>query len=152
MQVEVNTVRDYLDALPEERRAVIERLRDVILANLPEGFAEQIAYGMISYVVPLSRYPKGYHVKKGEPLPFLSLASQKNHVALYHMGLYGNRALEDWFTAEYARRVPTKLDLGKSCIRFKNPAHIPYDLVAEMCQKLTVDDYIQLYEGALKRS
>lgn len=151
MQYDVTTVQDYLAALPEDRRPVIERLRDVILANLPEGFAEQIAYGMITYVVPLSRYPKGYHVKKDVPLPFLSLSSQKNHIALYHMGLYGNQALEDWFVSEYARRVPTKLDLGKSCIRFKNPAHIPYELIAELCQKVTVEDYIRFYEGAVKR-
>lgn len=107
---------------------------------------------MISYVVPLSRYPKGYHVKKDEPLHFLSLASQKNHIALYHMGLYGNQALLEWFTEAYAKRVPTKLDMAKSCIRFKNSNQIPYDLIAELCQKITVDEYINFYELALKRS
>jgi hypothetical protein len=101
--------------------------------------------------VPLSRYPQGYHVKKGEPLPFLSLASQKNHIALYHMGLYGNQEMEAWFVKEYADRVPTKLDMGKSCIRFKNPDHIPYDLIAELCQKMTVDEYVNAYEKSLKR-
>lgn len=148
----MTTVQEYLTALPEERKPVIKKLREVIVANLPEGFAEQIAYGMISYVVPLSRYPQGYHVKKGEPLPFLSLASQKNHIALYHLGLYQNQALEGWFINEYAQRVPTKLDMGKSCIRFKNPDHIPYELIAELCQKITVYDYIHLYEQAVNRS
>jgi len=151
MQYDVDTVDQYIAALPEDRKAVIQKLRKVILANLPEGYEEQIAYGMIGYVVPLSRYPKGYHAKEGEPLPFLSLASQKNHIALYHMGLYGNQGLEEWFVEEYADRVPTKLDMGKSCIRFKNPDHIPYDLIAELCQKITVDEFIHAYETAQKR-
>ena len=152
MQYEVNTVKEYIEALPEDRKPVIEKLRQVILSNLPDGFEEQISYGMIGYVVPLSRYPQGYHVKNNEPLPFLALASQKNHIAAYHMGLYGNQALEAWFINEYAQRVPTKLDMGKSCIRFKNPDHIPYDLIAELCQKITVDEYINAYEQAVKRS
>jgi len=138
MQYDVKTVGQYLAAIPEDRKAVIEKLRKVILANLPEGYEEQISYGMIGYVVPLSRYPQGYHAKAGEPLPFLSLASQKNHIALYHMGLYEDPELEKWFVKEYADQVPTKLDMGKSCIRFKNPDHIPYDLIAELCQKMTV--------------
>jgi uncharacterized protein YdhG (YjbR/CyaY superfamily) len=152
MQYEVNTVQEYIEALPEDRKPVIKKLRQVILANLPEGFEEQISSGMIGYVVPLSRYPQGYHVKKNEPLPFLALASQKNHIAVYHLGLYGNQALEAWFVKAYTQRVPTKLDMGKSCIRFKNPDHIPYDLIAELCQKITVDEYIAAYEQALKRS
>jgi uncharacterized protein YdhG (YjbR/CyaY superfamily) len=151
MQYEVKTVEEYLAALPEERRPAVEKLRKVILSNLPEGFEEQISYGMIGYVVPLSRYPQGYHAKKSEPLPFLSLASQKNHIALYHMGLYGKPVMEEWFVREYAERVPTKLDMGKSCIRFKKPDQIPYDLIAELCQKMTVDEFIELYESSLKR-
>ena len=94
MNYNVSSVEEYLTIIPENRRHIIESLRSVILSNLPEGFSEQISYGMISYVVPLSRYPKGYHVKKDEPLPFLSLASQKNHIALYHMGLYGDAEIE----------------------------------------------------------
>jgi len=151
MQYDVNSIEEYLAAVPEDRKPVMEKLRKVILDNLPEGFEEQLSYGMIGYVVPLSRYPKGYHVKEGEPLPFISLASQKNHIALYHMGLYGKPEVEEWFVKEYAERVPTKLDMGKSCIRFKNPDHIPYDLVAELCQKMAVDEYIQAYETALNR-
>jgi uncharacterized protein YdhG (YjbR/CyaY superfamily) len=151
MQYDVNSIEEYIAAVPEDRKPVMEKLRKVILDNLPEGFEEQLSYGMIGYVVPLSRYPKGYHVKEGEPLPFISLASQKNHIALYHMGLYGKPEVEEWFVKEYAERVPTKLDMGKSCIRFKNPDHIPFDLVAELCQKMTVDEYIHAYETALKR-
>ena len=152
MQYSVNSVTEYIEALPEDRKPVIEKLRNVILSNLPKGFEEQISYGMIGYVVPLSLYPKGYHAKKGEPLPFLALASQKNYIALYHMGLYGNPELEEWFTEEYAARMPAKLDMGKSCIRFKNPNHIPYDLIAELCQKITVDEYISQYEKSINRS
>ena len=149
MQYDVKSVEEYIAALPEDRKPIIEKLRNVILENLPEGYEEQLSYGMIGYVVPLSRYPAGYHVNKDEPLPFLSLASQKNHIALYHMGLYGNPVLEEWFTEEYAKRVPTKLDMGKSCIRFKNPKHIPYELVAELCQKIAVDEFISIYEKSL---
>ena len=151
MQYDVNTVEEYIAALPDDRKSVIEKLRNVILKNLPEGYNEQLSYGMIGYVVPLSRYPKGYHAKEGEPLPFLSLASQKNHIALYHMGLYGKPELEEWFVKAYADRVPTKLDMGKSCIRFKNPDHIPYDLVAELCHKMSVDEFIAIYEDSLQK-
>lgn len=138
---DLNTVKGYSALLP---------LRNVILANLPDGFLEHVSNGMINYVVPLSIYPQGYHAKKGEPLPFISLASQKNHIALYHMGLYDNQEVEKWFVAEYARRVSTKLDMGKSCIRFKNPDTIPYELIAELCQKITVDDYIRFYESSVR--
>ncbi len=152
MQYDVNSVEEYLEALPEDRKPVVARLREVILSNLPEGFEEQLSYGMIGFVVPLSRYPEGYHAKKGEPLPFLALASQKNYVALYHMGLYGDPKLEAWFVKEYAEQVPTKLDMGKSCIRLKNPDHIPYDLIAELVQQMTVDEYIGIYEKSMNRN
>lgn len=148
MKYEANTVNDYISKLTDDRKEVIEKLREVILTNLPDGFEEGISYNMISYVVPLSRYPAGYHVKANEPLPFISIASQKNHIAIYHLGLYGDPGLEAWFSSEYAKQVPTKLDMGKSCIRFKNPTHIPYDLVAELCRKMTVDEYIKQYESA----
>jgi uncharacterized protein YdhG (YjbR/CyaY superfamily) len=151
MQYDVDSVEEYIAALPEDRKPAIEKLRKIILENLPEGFEEQLSYGMIGYVVPFSIYLKGYHAKEGEPLPFIYLASQKNHIALYHMGLYGKPKLEKWFVKEYADWVPTKLDMGKSCIRFKNPDHIPYDLVAELVQKMTVDEYIQAYETAQNR-
>lgn len=151
MQYHVSSIEEYIAALPENRRPVIEKLRNIVILNLPCEYEEVLSSGMISYVVPLSRYPKGYHVKKDEPLPFLAIASQKNHVALYHMGLYMNRAVEEWFVEEYGNRVFNKLDMGKSCIRFRNPDIIPYDLIAELCRKITVDEYIGLYEQSLNR-
>jgi hypothetical protein len=147
MQYNVDNVSAYIEALPDNRKPVIEKLRRIILTNLPAGFSEEMSSGMIGYVVPLSRYPKGYHVQTGLPLPFLALASQKNYVALYHLGLYAVEALEKWFREEYGKRVRSKLDMGRSCIRLKNLADIPYDLIAELCRKTTVDDYIQLYEN-----
>lgn len=147
MQYDAATVDEYIANLPDDRKNVVRKLHDVILANLPKGFEEYISYGMISYVVPLSRYPKGYHTKKNEPLPFMGLASQKNHIAVYHMGMYGDKTLEEWFIKEYANRATKSLDMGKSCIRFRNPADIPYELIGELCTRITVDDYIKAYEA-----
>lgn len=146
MHYDANDVKTYIDALPDDRKTVIEKLRNIIKASLPAGFEESFAYGMIAYVVPLSIYPAGYHAKKGEPLPFLALASQKHYVALYHMGLYADLSLFSWFTDEYAKRAIGKLDMGKSCIRFKKLEQIPYELIGELCRKISVDDYIQTYE------
>lgn len=151
MDHDIKSVKEYLERLPEERREAVERLREMILANLPKGFEETISYGMISYVVPHSIYPKGYHVNPEEPLPFISLASQKNHIAVYHSGIYMIPELEEWFRDEYARRVDTKLDMGKSCIRFRNPKKIPYDLLVELMNKVSVEEYVDLYERSLSR-
>ena len=151
MQTKVSSIEEYLQSLTVERRLIIEQLQTVISDNLPYGFKEQLAYDMITYVVPLSRYPNGYHVTKDQPLPFISLASQKNHIALYHMGIYGNKELEDWFVEEYKTRMSTKLDMGKSCIRFKNINTIPYGLIAELCRKMSVEEYIKIYERALNK-
>ena len=148
MNDNVDNVTEYIEALPDDRRKIIQKLRVVIQENLPAGFEEALQYDMISYVVPFSLYPPGYHAKKGEPLPFISLASQKKHIALYHMGLYGDPNVEKWFVEEYAKRVPRKLDMGKSCIRFKNMAQIPYELIGELCGKISVQDYIEIYEKA----
>ena len=149
MKDDIRTVEDYLEALPSDRKEVITKLRKIIQENLPEGFEEYFSYGMIGYVVPLSLYPRGYHAKKGEPLPFLSLASQKNYIALYHMGLYAKDEVEEWFRTEYAKSTSSKPDMGKSCIRFKNMRNIPYDLIAELCSKVTAKEYIVAYEKAL---
>ncbi|MFH5834726.1 DUF1801 domain-containing protein [Proteiniclasticum sp. C24MP] len=151
MNRSAETVKDYLDHLPEERRAPIEKLRKTILEHLPEGFEETVSYGMIGYVVSLERYPEGYHASEGEPLPFMNLASQKNHIALYHMGLYAKPGLEEWFREEYEKRVTPKLDMGKSCIRLKKMDQIPYDLIGELSEKITVEDYIKAYEEAMKK-
>lgn len=151
MQFDVHTVDEYIAALPEDDRAAIVQLRKAILQNLPEGFEERLSYGMIGYVVPLSVYPKGYHVKKGEPLLFIAIASWKHHISLYHMGLYGDHELARWFEKEYAARIPIKLDMGKSCIRFRNQQHIPFSLIGELCRKISVAEYIAIYEQSLAR-
>jgi len=146
MKLNNESVSDYLEAVPAERKDAFNKLRQVILTNLPQGFQEEMSYGMIGYVVPHSLYPAGYHCDTKLPLPFVSIASQKNFVALYHLGIYADKNLLNWFVAEFPKHSPLKLDMGKSCIRFKNPDKIPFDLIAQLMQKVTVDDFIQLYE------
>lgn len=150
MHSDAETVHAYLDELPEERKEAMKKLRDVILKNLPEGFEEEMSSGMIGYVVPLRIFPSGYHASKGEPLPFMSLASQKNYIALYHMGLYAKPELEKWFRDEYKKRVSAKPDMGKSCIRLKKMEDIPYDLISELCKKITPYEYVEAYKEALE--
>jgi len=150
MQYEVTTPDEYIKAIPEERRAIMQRLRDTIKENLPDGFAEVINYKMIGYVVPHSLYPNGYHCDPKLPLPFINIASQKNYIALYHSGIYASTVIMDWFVAEYPKYVSTKLDMGKSCVRFKKIDQIPYNLIAELCQKLTPQQWIDLYESSIK--
>lgn len=146
-----NTPEDYIKQLPEDRRKPIEQLRNVILTNLPKGFREGIGYGMIAYVVPHSIYPDGYHCNPKTPLPFINLASQKNFIALYHMGLYANKELYDWFVGEYPKHCKTKLDMGKSCVRFKKMEDIPFDLIGILATKMTPEEWIALYESNLKK-
>lgn len=141
---------EYLDALSPERKEPMERLVATIRANLPDGFEEVINYGMPGWVVAHSIYEPGYHVNPELPLPFLSLASQKSHIALYHMGVYSSPPLKDWFVGAYAERCATKLDMGKSCIRFKKMAGIPYELLGELCSKMSPQQWIALYEAQLK--
>ena len=147
MQSNAITVEDYLKEVPPERQAHFNQLRDVILANLPEGYVEQMGYGMIAYVVPHELYPAGYHCNPELPLPFVNIASQKNFIALYHMGIYSSPKILDWFVAEYPNHCKLKLDMGKSCIRFKKAEQIPFDLIAELMQKVTVADCISIYEA-----
>ncbi len=142
------TVEAYLNSLPEERKLPMMNLRNIILKSIPKGFKEEMSYGMIGYVVPHSLYPKGYHCSPELPLPFLSIASQKNFIAIYHMGMYEKPELLNWFTNEYAQRVKGKLDMGKSCIRFKKPENIPFDLIGELASKMTTKDWIDTYENA----
>lgn len=151
MQSDTKTVAAYMEALPEERKEPMNRLRQIILDNLPKGFEETINYKMLGYVVPHSLYPAGYHCDTRLPLPFMNLASQKNFIAVYHMGIYTDPELMEWFTAEYPKHVSTKLDMGKSCIRFKNVKKIPYDLIQELVTKMTVERWIELYEANIKR-
>ncbi len=147
MQSDAKTVDEYIEKLPDDRREAIKSLRKAILENIPEGFIETMGYGMIGYVVPHSTYPKGYKTDPKLPLPFISLASQKNYIALYHMGVYSSPGLLDWFTDEYAKIKNFKLDMGKGCIRFKNPDKIPYTLISELVSKISVKDWISLYES-----
>lgn len=141
----------YIQELTPDRKDVIGKLRQVILDNLPDGFEETMNYGMIGYVVPHSRYPAGYHCTPELPLPFMSLASQKNHIGFYHMGIYADPELMEWFTSEYPKYSSRKLDMGKSCIRFKNMKDIPYKLIGELVGKVKVADWIAQYEKNIKR-
>ncbi len=151
MQSSAKTVDAYIKSLPTDRIEPLSKLRKVILDNLPSGFAEVMSYGMIGYVVPLSKYPDGYHCNPELPLPFINIASQKNFIALYHMGLYGDPKFLKWFTDEYAKQVKGKLDMGKSCIRFKKPEQIPFKLVGELVAKISPEKWIDLYEKNLKQ-
>ena len=151
MRIEARTVSEYVKQVPQERKRTFNKLRKTIKDNLPKGFVEIINYGMIGYVVPHSLYPDGYHCNSDLPLPFAGLASQKNFIGFYHMGIYADKKLYTWFTKEYAKRVSHKLDMGKSCIRLKKLDDIPYDLIAELMQKTTVADWIARYEKSLKR-
>jgi len=151
MQSSAQTVNEYLESLPADRKDVLTKLQKILLQKLPPGFEERMSYGMMGYVVPHSTFPAGYHCDPKLPLPFLNIASQKNFIALYHMGLYSDKNLHDWFIAEYPKHAKTKLDMGKSCIRFKKPDDIPYDLIAELATKVTVENCIALYQSAFKR-
>lgn len=151
MQSKAKTATEYINELPEERKKVIRNIRKEIKKNLPKGFKEVMSYGMIGYVVPHSLYSKGYHVNPELPLPFMSLASQKNYVSFYHMGLYSGNSLYDWFVKEYPKHSKTKLDMGKCCVRFKKMDNIPYKLIGEMCGKITPQKWIDIYESAIKQ-
>ena len=151
MQSKATIPEQYINELPEDRKEVIKKLRKTILDNLPEGFEECMNYGMLGYVVPHSIYPDGYHCDPKTPLPFINLASQKNHIGFYHMGIYSDPKLLEWFTLEFPKHVPGKLDMGKSCIRFKNPAKIPFELLGELVSKVSVKDWIQRYESVIKK-
>lgn len=151
MQIFADTPDQYVAQLPDDRKVAINALRQTIMENLPPGFEEAVGYGMIGYVVPHSLYPAGYHCDPKQPLPFMGMASQKNFVAVYHMGIYADPTLLDWFTAEYAKRVKGKLDMGKSCIRFKKPHEIPLELIGDLAKQMTVEEWIALYEKGLKR-
>lgn len=151
MQSKAKTVGEYINELPAERKTAINQLRKAILKNLPKGFKEEMNYGMIGYVVPHSMYAPGYHCDPKLPLPFMNIASQKNFISLYHMGLYADNDLMKWFVEEFAKHSPVKLNMGKSCTRFKKPEHIPYNLIGELATKMSVKDWIKLYEKKFKK-
>lgn len=145
------TVEQYLNELPADRQEPVHKLRETILKNLPKGFKEAMGYGMIGYVVPHSIYPAGYHCDPKQALPFASIASQKNFIAFYHMGIYAQPELLKWFVDEYPKHSKLKLDMGKSCIRFKKPDQIPFKLIGELVKKISVKEWINIYESNLKR-
>jgi len=151
MKANGTTVKEILTNVPEERAEAFNRLHETIIENLPEGFEAAISYGGLGYVVPHSLYPSGYHCKPEEPLPFAGIASQKNSVNLYHMGIYSDPELLKWFTEEYPKHSKRKLDMGKSCIRFKKMEDIPFELIGELMKKMTVQDWVNIYESNLKK-
>lgn len=152
MQSKATTVDTYIAELPEDRKKAISELRKVIKKNLPKGFKEEMGYGMMGWSVPHSIYPAGYHCNPKDPLPFMGLASQKNSINLYHMGIYADPKLLKWFQDAHAKASPKKLDMGKSCIRYKKAEDIPYKLIGELATKITVEDWIEKYETELKDS
>jgi len=151
MKIEATTVTEYLNAIPAERKPYFDKLRKTIRKNLPKGFKQKLQYGMVSYVVPHSTYPDGYHCNPSDPLPFISIASQKHFIALYHNGIYANPELKEWFVNEYPKHCTRKLDMGKSCIRFRKMEEMPYELIGELVQKMSVQDWIDLYEKNLQK-
>lgn len=148
----MNEIESYIDQIDAKRKEAYIKLYEVIQEHLPSGFEPVLQYGMPTFVVPLNTYPKGYLNRTDEPLPFISIGVQKNHIALYHMGLYGMEELKEWFEREYAERVPTKLNMGKSCIRFTNTKTIPYGLIGELSEKVTVKEWINKYETGHRNS
>ena len=151
MQIPADSIQDYLSKVPEERKEAFTKLFETISKNLPKGFQTNLSYGMIGWSVPLETFPAGYHCSPGTPLPFINLASQKNFIALYHMGIYANDELLNWFVEEYPKHSNRKLDMGKSCIRFKKPDEIPFELIAELSKRMTPKDWISIYEKILNR-
>jgi hypothetical protein len=147
MQSSAKNPIEYIESLPQERKEVVLKIREAIFQNLPEGFEEVVNYGMLGYVVPHSIYPNGYHCDPKLPLPFMSLASQKNNISFYHMGIYADKQLLDWFVSEYPKHVRSRLDMGKSCIRFKKMNEIPYALIGELAAKISPQSWINLYES-----
>lgn len=150
MQIHADSIEEYMEKLPEDRKPAMEKLFKVIKKHIPKGFKENNAYGMIGFCVPHSLFPQGYHCDPAQPLPFMGIASQKNFIALYHMGIYAQKELMDWFVAEYPKYCNAKLDMGKSCIRFKKVDQIPYELVAQLSEKMTPRQWIDCYQGMLK--
>ena len=151
MKANGTTVMDILSNIPSERAEHFNQLHDVIVKNLPNGFEAGISYGGLGYVIPHTLYPAGYHCKPIEPLPFAGISSQKNSINFYHMGMYSDPLLYEWFVTEYPKHSKQKLDIGKSCVRFKNLDEIPYKLIGELMRKMSAQEWINLYESKLKK-
>ncbi len=151
MQSKATTVDQYLEEIPADRRQAMQELRKVIKKNLSKGFQETMNYGMMGYSVPHSKYPAGYHCNPKDPLPFMGIASQKNSINIYHMGIYADPKLFKWFQEAHAKASPKKLDMGKSCIRYKKAEDIPFSLIGKLVSKMKPKDWIALYESMLKK-
>ncbi len=151
MQYKADSPDHYISQLLEERKAPMQKLRSVINKNLSKGFEEGMNYNMIGFYVPHSVYPDGYHCNTKLPLPFMNIASQKNFIAVYHMGMYAKKDVLDWFTSEYPKHCKYKLDMGKSCVRFKKIEDIPYNLIGELAAKMTTEEWIGIYEDNIKK-
>ena len=151
MTYDATSPEEYIDQVPQDRREALKTLRKVINDNLPKDFEEGIIYKMIGYYVPHSVYPDGYHCDPKTPLPFMSFASQKNSINLYHSGIYAKKELHDWFVNEFPKYSDRKLDMGKSCIRFKKIDDIPFELIGELTRKMTCEEWIEIYETAIKK-
>ena len=145
MRPKGSTPAEYIENLPEDRRKAVAKLRSVINKNLPRGFQEAASDGFIHWSVPFKLYPAGYHCDPSQPLGFMGLASQKNYIALYHMCIYSDKNLLGWFASEWKKASSKKLDMGKSCIRFKKPEDIPYELVGKLASKVTPQQWIEIY-------
>ncbi len=152
MQSKAQSVEEYLEQVADDKKATFMALRNIIKQNIPKGFDERMSYGMLGYVVPHDIFPSGYHCDPKLPLPFVNLAAQKNFIAIYHMGIYANPKLMEWFTTEHAKRSSKKLDMGKSCIRYKKPEDIPVDLIGELMSKMSVQDWIEVYTSMLNKN
>ena len=148
MQSKAATIEQYLNELPEDRKSIISEIRKVFKKNLPKGFEEGMSYGMIGFYVPHKLYPKGYHCDPKLPLPFINVASQKNHIAIYHMGIYASKELLNWFVSEWPNHSTKKLDMGKSCLKYKKADEVPLKLIAELTTKVTPQQWIETYEKA----
>ena len=146
-----DTIKDYINSLAYDRKTIITQLINVIEQNIPKGFEKVMNYGMPSFVIPHSIYPDGYHCDATLPLPFIGVSNQKSSISLHHMGLYADPELLNWFKSEYPKHSNTKLDMGKSCIRFKNFNEIPYELIGILSYKMTVKNWIDIYEQNIKK-
>lgn len=148
MKSDATTIDEYLDALPDDRREALEVVRATILDNLPEGFEETMNWGMITYEVPLERYPETYN---GQPLMLAALASQKRHMAVYLSGIYADEVTREEFEESY-RATGKRFDVGKSCVRFRHVDDLPLDVIGEAVRKLSVDDFVEVYEAGRSRA
>ena len=151
MTIKARTIAEYVKQIPEDRQQVFEKLLSILRENLPPGFEECLSYGMPAFSVPHSLYPQGYHVSPQVALPFISIASQKNFIAFYNMGLYATPELNSWWQEEYPKYSKRKLDMGKSCVRFKKMDDIPFELIQELAQKVSPEEWIATYEKQLKK-